>query len=181
MQTEATKELLVQLRQGRKAALQTVFEAHYPEVCRAIFRLIPDHAVMEDLAQEVFIRFWEKREQIDITGSLTGYLYRMAVNEALGHLRRRRFHEDPADAAVHLPASAVDGAESAILQRDLSERLQAAMDALPPRCRTVFHLSRFEEMTYQEIAERMDISIKTVENQMGKALRILREDLREFL
>ncbi len=180
MQTDATIELLAQMKQGRKAALQMVFEMHYPDVCRAIFRLVPDQDTMKDLAQEVFIRFWEKREQIEITGSLSGYLHRMAVNEALMHLRRQRFHED-ADTAVQLPASAADGAETALMQRDLSERLHAAMDALPPRCRLMFQLSRFEEMTYQEIADHTGTSIKTVENQMGKALKLLREQLADFL
>ena len=179
-QTGVHNELLVQLRQGRKAALQAVFDQHYPDVCRAIYRLIPDNALMEDLAQEVFVRFWEKREQIEVTGSLAGYLHRMAVNEALGHLRRQKHFED-ADKALHLPAHAADGAETTLMQRDLAESLQTAMDALPPRCRTVFQLSRFEEMTYQEIADHMGTSIKTVENQMGKALKILRERLKEFL
>lgn len=179
-QTVTNTELLVQLRQGRKAALQTVFDAHYPDVCRAIYRLIPDHGLMEDLAQEVFLRFWEKREQIEVTVSLAAYLHRMAINEALGHLRRRK-HFDDTEKALHLPAHAADSAETVLLQRDLAESLQTAMEALPPRCRAVFQLSRFEEMTYQEIADHMGTSIKTVENQMGKALKLLRENLREFL
>ncbi len=179
-QTVTNTELLVQLRQGHKAALQTVFDAHYPDVCRAIYRLIPDHGLMEDLAQEVFLRFWEKREQIEVTVSLAAYLHRMAINEALGYLRRRK-HFDDTEKALHLPAHAADSAETVLLQRDLAESLQTAMEALPPRCRAVFQLSRFEEMTYQEIADHMGTSIKTVENQMGKALKLLRENLREFL
>ncbi|MBX2928641.1 MAG: RNA polymerase sigma-70 factor [Saprospiraceae bacterium] len=181
MQIETSNELLAQLRQGRKPALKIIFDAHYPEVCRAIFRLIPDQSLMEDLAQEVFMRFWEKREQIEVTGSVGAYLHRMAVNEALGHLRRKRYFQDDESHAAAFAAPAADGAEAGLLHRDLSDSLQTAMNALPPKCRTVFQLSRFEEMTYQEIADRMDISIKTVENQMGKALRIMREHLREFL
>ena len=180
MQNEATKALLEAVRQGRKPALQKVFDLHYAEVCRAIYKLIPDSALMEDLAQEVFIRFWEKREQIEIAESIGGYLHRMAVNEALAHLRRRRFFEDVSEAA-HLPAAAADRPETELLHQDLSLRLNAALNTLPPRCRVVFHLSRFEEMSYREIADKMDISIKTVENQMGKALRLLRQQLSDFL
>lgn len=180
MQNEATKILLEAIKQGRKPALQTVFDLHYAEVCRAIYKLVPDAALMEDLAQEVFIRFWEKREQIEVLESIGGYLHRMAVNEALAHLRRRRFFEDVSEAA-HLPAAASDHTETDVLHQDLSLRLQAALNTLPPRCRAVFQLSRFEEMSYREIADQMDISIKTVENQMGKALKLLREQLSEFL
>lgn len=180
MQNEATKILLEAIKQGRKPALQTVFDLHYVEVCRAIYKLVPDAALMEDLAQEVFIRFWEKREQIEVLESIGGYLHRMAVNEALAHLRRRRFFEDVSEAA-HLPAAASDHTETDVLHQDLSLRLQAALNTLPPRCRAVFQLSRFEEMSYREIADQMDISIKTVENQMGKALKLLREQLSEFL
>ena len=180
MQNEATKTLLESIKQGRKPALQTVFELHYSEVCRAIFKLIPDAALMEDLAQEVFIRFWEKREQIEVVESIGGYLHRMAVNEALAYLRRRRYFEDVSE-ALHLPADAADHTESEVLRQDLALQLQAALNTLPPRCRVVFQLSRFEEMSYREIAEQMDISIKTVENQMGKALKLLREHLSEFL
>jgi len=180
MQNEATRTLLESIKQGRKPALQTVFELYHAEVCRAIFKLIPDVAVMEDLAQEVFIRFWEKREQIEVVESIGGYLHRMAVNEALGYLRRRRYFEDVSEAA-HLPADASEYTESEVLRQDLARHFQAALNTLPPRCRVVFQLSRFEEMSYREIAEQMDISIKTVENQMGKALKLLREQLSEFL
>lgn len=180
MQNQATKALLEAIKQGQKPALQKVFDLHYAEVCRTVYKLIPDNALMEDLAQEVFIRFWEKREQIEVIESIGGYLHRMAVNEALAHLRRRRFFEDVSEAA-HLPAAPADHTETEVLHQDLSFRLKVALDTLPPRCRVVFQLSRFEEMSYREIADKMDISIKTVENQMGKALKMLREQLSEFL
>lgn len=180
MQNEATKVLLESLRQGKKSALQTIFELHHAEVCRTIYKLIPDAALMEDLAQEVFIRFWEKREHIEITESIGGYLHRMAINEALAYLRRRRYFEDISEAA-YLPVAESEHSEAEILHKDLSARLQTALESLPPRCRVVFQLSRFEELSYREIAAQMDISIKTVENQMGKALRFLREQLSEFL
>ncbi len=180
MQNDTEVHLLAQLKQGHKAALKTVFEACYPEVCRAIFRLVPDQSAMQDLAQEVFIKLWEKREQIVITSSLAAYLRRMAVNEALMYLRRRRFFEAD-DSLATLPADDHHLAETPVLHHDLQNKLHQALQALPPRCRLVFQLSRFEEMTYQEIADHTGTSIKTVENQMGKALKILRAHLAEFL
>ncbi len=180
MQNETDAHLLVQLKQGHKAALQAVFEARYSEVCRAIFRLVPNQSTMQDLAQEVFVKLWEKREQIVINSSLATYLRRMAVNEALMYLRRQRFFEGE-DSLAALPTDGDHLAETLMLHHDLQDTLQQALRALPPRCRLVFQLSRFEGMTYREIADYTGTSLKTVENQMGKVLKILRKLLAEFL
>ena len=169
--------LLERLRSGDEAALQLVFTAHYPMVCQTIRRLVYDPDRSEDLAQEVFIRFWEKREKIHITSSLTAYLRQMAVNEALGHLRRQRFFEEVEATIETTETGPVEG----LLYEDLNTALHAGMAHLPHKCRVVFELSRFEGLSYAEIAEQTGTSIKTVENQMGKALKILRAHLKGFL
>lgn len=134
---------------------------------------------MEDLAQEVFVRFWEKRHSLQITSSLPGYLRRMAINEALGYLRRNKLFTEELDPKTNTELS--PDVEGQLLHSELEQQIRDAIDQLPPRCRTVFQLSRFEELTYQEIADQLDISIKTVENQMGKALKVLREQLHQYL
>ncbi|MDV7397344.1 sigma-70 family RNA polymerase sigma factor, partial [Arthrospira platensis SPKY1] len=89
------EDWLVRLRSGDRTALRAIFEAHYELVCQSAYRLVQDRSTAEDLAQEVFLRFWEKRERITITVSLPAYLRRMAINEALGHLRRQqRWQQD---------------------------------------------------------------------------------------
>lgn len=178
---EITADILTQLRNGDKRALQVLFEQYYGGVCQVISRFINDRALVEDLAQEVFIRFWEKREQIVISTSVQAYLRRMAINEALGWLRRhQKFTEEP-----FLPDTGYGGhdesAEEQFVQAEMRQSVTDAIDTLPPKCRTVFQLSRFEELTYQEIADQMGISIKTVENQMGKALKLLRERLSDLI
>ena len=180
MSTERAEDILTRLKSDDRAALKDLFQEHYPLVCQSIHRFIRDHATTEDLAQEVFLRFWEKRHSINVTSSLPAYLRRMAMNEALGHLRRnKRYEEDE-----FIPENETEtgpSAEESFLHGELQESVTAAINTLPPKCRTVFQLSRFEELTYKEIADQMGISVKTVENQMGKALKILRERLRGYL
>ena len=104
----------------------------------------------------------------------------MAINEALGYLRRnKRYQEDEFD--LSLEPGEGPSAEAHYLHLELEQNVKDAIDTLPPKCRAVFQLSRFEELTYNEIADQMGISVKTVENQMGKALKILRERLRGYL
>ncbi len=161
-------------------ALKELFEAHYKDVCAAIHRFVGERGMTEDLAQQVFIRFWEKRHQIEISTSPGAYLHRMAVNEALAWLRSKK-NLQPEEITPATPLNPAADGEDVFLQNELSEQINTAIGMLPPRCRAVFQLSRFEELSYQEIAERMDISVKTVEHQMGKALRVLREHLKCYL
>jgi RNA polymerase sigma-70 factor (ECF subfamily) len=180
MPDEKTDDILTRLRADDKAAFKELFQEYYLFVCKTIHRFIRDRSTVEDLAQEVFIRFWDKRQQIDINSSLSAYIRRMAINEALAYLRRNKRLDDREMTPDLVPGTS-DSAEEQFLHQELETRVRNAINGLPPRCRTVFQLSRYEELTYQEIADQMEISIKTVENQMGKALRILREQLRSYL
>ncbi len=184
MSEQATEKILQGLRANDKSALQSLFQRHYQEVCRTILRFISDRNQAEDLAQEVFIRLWQKRDTLDITTSFGAYLHRMAINEALSFLRKVKRREDKAQIIAEQPIpSAYDSrdGEEILIQQELREQVSAAIDQLPPRCRTIFQLSRFEQLSYREISEKLEISIKTVEHQMGKALKILRVSLQRHL
>lgn len=180
MTKEQTEDILTRLKRDDQTALKDLFQYQYPTVCQAIYRFVQDQARAEDLAQELFLRFWEKRHQIEVNSSLPAYLRRMAINEALGYLRRHKHYEET-EFEPQFEPGAGSSAEESYLQGELEERIKAAIDTLPPKCRAVFQLSRFEELTYNEIANQMGISIKTVENQMGKALKLLRERLKVYL
>lgn len=174
------QDWLTKMQQGDRVALQAIFDQQYEFVCKAIFRFVQDPGLTEDLAQEVFIRFWEKRESINISSSLSAYLRRMAVNEALAYMRKKsRYQAD--ELPIHLPGQQAASADQALEAEELSKDISIAIGSLPPRCRTIFQLSRFEELSYREIGEKLDISIKTVENQMGKALKVLRKKLSGYL
>jgi RNA polymerase sigma-70 factor (ECF subfamily) len=172
--------LTTRLRNDDKTVLKELFEAHYKPVCAAVQRIVGERGVTEDLAQQVFIRFWEKRHQIQVDTSPGAYLHRMAVNEALAWLRAKK-NQQPVEIDQSTPLPLEMDGEGQLLQAELHTQIHRVIDALPPRCRTVFQLSRFEEKSYQEIADEMEISVKTVEHQMGKALRVLREQLKGYL
>jgi len=180
MSNTEEQDLLRRLKANERQALQQLFEQHYPMVCQSVFRFVSDQGTAEDLAQEVFLRFWEKRHSIEITSSLPAYLRRMAINEGLGYLRKaKRWEQDEFEPSQRNGSDY--STEEQYLYGELKDNITQAINTLPPKCRTVFQLSRFEELTYQEIADQMGISIKTVENQMGKALKVLRKRLQQYL
>ncbi len=180
MPDEKLEHILHRLRSDDKGALKQVFQMCYPIVVKSIHRFIQDRNLVEDLSQEVFMRFWTKRHQINVTTSLPAYLRRMAINEALGYLRSKKNHstdEFTLDSITETDA----GAEQQYLYNELQDNITSAIDTLPPKCKIIFKMSRFDDMTYREIADALNISIKTVENQMGKALRLLRGKLKSYL
>jgi RNA polymerase sigma-70 factor (ECF subfamily) len=180
MPKEKLDDILSRLQNSDETILRELFDLYYLQVCGAIQRFIKDRNLVEDLAQEVFIRFWEKRQQINITSSIPAYLRRMAINEALGYLRRnKRFQQEELDTNMNMGTDR--SGEEQFMAGELQQQVTQAIDCLPPKCRAIFQLSRFEELTYKEIAEKLGISIKTVENQMGKALKILRRELGSYL
>jgi len=168
------------LRIDSERAIEQLFEQYYAYLCRSAFRLLPDGHLAEDLVQEVFYELWKRRESLRISISLKAYLRRATVNKTLNYIRdhRKVFFE----AEDHQPlAGKLDDAQQRLEAAELQERIDRAIDQLPDRCRIVFVLSRFEEMTYAEIADQLNISVKTVENQISKALRSLRKALAPYL
>ncbi|MBV6655226.1 MAG: RNA polymerase sigma-70 factor [Mameliella sp.] len=178
MQQQPTdKELLDLLNQGDERGIELIFRHYYAYICQAVYKIIPDSNLVEDLAQDVFYELWRKREGLKISTSLKGYLRRAAVNKALNFVRDQRIkftEEEQAPVQKSTEASAPE-----LMAADqLQSKIDQAIDALPERCRIIFVLSRFEDMSYREIAEHLEISPKTVENQMAKALKLLREMLK---
>lgn len=181
MKPELPVDHLEALKANKESALKVIFQEHYSSIYQIIRRVVYDHSTTEDLTQEVFVKLWEKRHKIELKGSLGPYLRRMAFNEALGYLRKQKKMtiEDIED-QYDLATENAD-AEDIYAHQELKEALDAAMERLPTRCRMVFSLSRFEGKTYKEIGEEMEISVKTVENQISKALRLMRKYLKPFL
>lgn len=133
----------------------------------------------EDLVQQAFIRLWEKRALIDIQWSLKSYLYKSVHNAALNRIRHEKVKAQYQQLNAVLPGE--EATPAADEHPELLERIGTALNALPPQCRQIFELSRFESLKYREIAEQLNLSIKTVETQMGKALRLMRLHLSDYL
>ncbi len=171
--------ILQRLRASDREALRLLFQEYYGEVCKAVFRYVKNKATVEDLAQDVFMKLWEKRETISINSSIGAYLYRMGINEAISFLRKQQRQLKKEASPLAFVDTSTPSVEDQYLHTELDQRIVKAIDALPPRCQLIFKLSRFEDLSYREIAKKLDLSIKTVENQMGKALRVLRERLKD--
>ncbi len=173
--TSITDEQLTQmLRTDSDQAIDLIFRKYYGMCRAAALRIVKDVHLAEDLTQDVFLELWRKRADRQINTALKAYLRRSVVNRCLNYIRDRKmaFDEDPN--LPEWPDTQTD-ALSKMETSELEKKLMGAIDALPERCRIVFNLSRFEEMSYQQIATELEISVKTVENQISKALRLLRK------
>ena len=159
---------------------ELVFKKHFKSLHSYACTILRDEIMAEEMVQNVFCRLWEKAGQIQIRESVSGYLYRSVYHECLNYLKHLKVREAYQSYAV----TQIEPDHSSSGQLELSElenRLEIALLELPEKCRTIFQMSRFEELKYQEIADRLDLPVKTVENQMGKALRLLRIKLVDFL
>ena len=174
------RELLERLRRGDEGAFDAIFRAHYPGLVTFLDRLLRGRGEAEEVAQEVMLELWRRRDGLDIRESLRAYLYRAARNRALNVLRHERVVEAAAPYA-RMPESEQARAEPDLLEQELDAAVAAAVAQLPERCREIFQLSRVDGLRYVEIADTLGISVKTVEAQMGRALRLLRERLASWL
>ena len=172
------RELMQRLAQGDQSAMQNIFRAYFRHIYLTTFRFVKQKEISEDLSQEVFLKLWKKRKTIRINQTIKGYLTTMAYHEAMGYLRKQSHHTT--DLTLASNRGGDDGWE-AVKKNDLEEKIKRTVNGLAPRCKSVFVLSRFEGKSYREIAEIMGISVKTVENQMSKALQILRSELSEYM
>ena len=173
--TVSDSELVRRIREGDERALEIVFRSHFQGMAAFVERYVRSPDMAEELVQDIFLKIWTKRERLTEIESLKTYLYRAARNQALNHLRRlkleRRWQEEQALAGEPSTTFAADEDASG---QELAAVVQAAIERLPPRCREVFLLSRDGGLTYAEIATTLEISVKTVETQMGRALKALR-------
>ena len=182
MEDQRSKEgvWLTLLRERPQEGLRCIFDAYYQPLCRSIFLLVRDRSVAEDLAQEVFVQLWNRREELEVNTSLWAYLKRSGHNRALNRLRDQKLRRER-EAAAGRQQQGAEQPRQRLEEAELQQKVQQAVDALPPRTRLVFVLSRFEGYSQKQIAEELGISVKTVENQMTRALRLLREMLKDQL
>ena len=181
MQKEYTdSELQELLLTNGEQAIVLIFKRYYSYLCKAVYKIIPDNNLVEDLTQEVFFELWRRRKQLAVTASLKAYIRRAAVNKALNYIRDQKIKFSDSDQYETVRSSAPSITQQ-LEAEELQDKIDYAIDQLPERCRIVFVLSRFEDMSYNEIANHLDISVKTVENQISKALKLLRISLAEYL
>ena len=164
-----------------EAAFEQLFKTHFRGLHAYAVTILKDEVAGEEIVQNVFYKLWEKRELVEIESSPKAYLYKAVYHDCLNYIKHKKVRSAHAMHVVRHSSGQVENASGKVLQGELKKHIHAAMGELPEQCRTIFQLSRFEGLKYQEIADEMGLSVKTIENQMGKALRLLRQKLVEFL
>ncbi|MBO6515732.1 MAG: RNA polymerase sigma-70 factor [Bacteroidia bacterium] len=176
----ATNDIIHRLKEKDEKAFEEVFRTYYPELCRFAYKYVENQDVAEELVQELFYSLWAKLDAIDINTSIKSYLYSSVRNAAYNYFKRQKVADKYVAHQMNHGAVVV-AADQRLEVKELSNRIDKAIESLPDKCKQVFRLSRVENKKYKEIAEELDISIKTVENQMGKALKVLRKELGSYL
>ncbi|AYL95716.1 RNA polymerase sigma-70 factor [Mucilaginibacter celer] len=174
------EQLIPLLLSGDEATFEGVYKHFIRPLHVYAISILRDEDTAKGMVQNVFLKLWERRERLQFSGSIKAYLYGAVYNECLNNLRHQKVKVDHQQHVWYMTKDNADESTGMELL-DLKEKLQQAMNELPEKCRTVFQLSRFEDLKYQEIADELGISIKTVENQMGKALKTLRLKLVDYL
>jgi RNA polymerase sigma-70 factor (ECF subfamily) len=169
------------IKEGNQIAFEMIFKTYYKPLCHYAHSFLNDKNEAEEVVQTTFIKIWEKKNELSVQSSLKAYLYSMVRNGCLNVIKHEKVKQLHAKWHVQETERSRDLVEEKVLSNDLESKIYLAMKALPEQCRLVFQLSRFEELKYQEIADQLQISVKTVENQMGKALKIMRTQLKEYL
>lgn len=171
--------LFEQVKKNDLNSYEIIFKRYYKDLYRFAFSYVKEGTIAEEMAQEVFLYIWEKREQIEIHTTLKTYLYSAVKNKCLNYIKlelpKQQSMADISEVFLSVSEKRQDEGENEQIKR----YIQKAIDALPKKCRRIFLLSRNAGMTYEEIAEELEISKKTVENQMGIALKKLRESLED--
>lgn len=158
---------------------QETFYKYYEPLCKYAFTLVKEPHSCEDIVQETFLRVWEKKQNLIGSEELTWYLYTAVRNNCLSFLEKSHktvLGEVPGQEIIQQPEERLHPVAKEV---DYDTLLKHALDNLPPKCREVFVLSRVSNLTYKQISDSLGISVKTVENQMGKALKILRSYIRQ--
>lgn len=166
-----------QIREGDAEAFSRLFDRYYSALCFFAAKYLHDMDQARSLVQQVFVDLWVKREKIEVSASVKSYLYQSVKNRCIDYLRTQKSTSEISETIEnlsHIPF--FDLVEEA----ELNDRINSSINRLPEKCREIFLLCRFDGLKYAEIAQKLNISVKTVEMQMGIALKKLRESLSDY-
>lgn len=162
-----------------RVQFEALFKSHFQYLCNFAKQYVGDQDTAQDITQKVFITLWEKRTEIDPKQSIKSYLFTIVKNRCLNHIRDQKTYRSK---VLDLDCGDIEiGKEEVYFaEAELKKQIELALASLPPKCREVFEMSRYRGLSYKEIAEELDISQKTVEAHVGKALKTLRELLKGY-
>ena len=174
------QQQLRKIRKGDIASFEALFHTYYSGLCGYAESLLGMKEVAEEVVQDVFYNIWKNRETLRIRYSLQSYLYRSAYNNSMMYLRKMRREHFMEDLSPAEPRTDAPDPSQIIQLNEVSDLIIQTMDKLPERTREIFRLNRQEGLKYREIAQKLSISEKTVEANMGRALKALRNSLEKY-
>jgi len=164
-----------------KRAFEELFRSFFPSLVLFAQKYVPDQDTAKEIVHNVFINLWEKRQQVDTGSPLKSYLFTSVHNRCLNYIRDQKKFDRDETLFQKLDSTAFSDGVDRLEEQELEQRIYDALQSLPEKCREIFMMNRFEGLKYAGIAEKLGISVKTVETQMSKALKILREKLIDYL
>jgi RNA polymerase sigma-70 factor (ECF subfamily) len=176
-------ELIRNLRNGDAQSMELLFRRLYPQLCAFANKFLHDLDEAEEVVQEVFYKVWKNRKNLDEKQSVKCYLFTSVKNNCFSVLEHQKVKNKYSALLeyIYLTSEHQASTHDSLIANELEKDFSQALEKLPPDCRKIFELSRFEGLKYQEIADRLDISIKTVETQMSRALYKIRIQLKDYL
>ena len=178
-------KLIPFLREGEKIAFEEIYNDFFGVMYHMSVQYLHDPKVSEEIVQDTFMKLWEIRDTLNDEFNIRNFLYTITKNNCLNYLRNQKIalkHQQNIQyLEVQFNFEALERLGSYMEFEELREKIDMAIAALPDDLRETFLLSRFEELHYKEIADKQTISIKTVEARMSKALRILRNELKDYI
>lgn len=174
-------KLITGLREGDQKVFDDIFNAFYSPLCRYCTRLVYDPLVAEEIVQDLFCKIWIKRNELEIDTSLKAYLYRAVLNHSLNYLNHLKTEDKYRQYIGFQLHGNLNHPQEILEEKDIQQILSRAILNMPEKRREIFEMSRQHDMKYSEIAEKLNISVKTVESQISKALEYLRKVLSEVL
>ncbi|MDX9882224.1 MAG: RNA polymerase sigma-70 factor [Prolixibacteraceae bacterium] len=175
------KYLIAGLRNKDKIVFDFIFTYYYSGLCTYSLKFIQEKDTVEDIVQDFFVSLWLKSSQLVISGSVRSYLFTSVRNRCLDYLKHSRVKEKYGREALRSGTLPDENNFDLYVETELREAISAGLEKLPPRCREIFEMSRFKGMKNQEIAEKLNISKRTVELQISLSLKTLRFELKDFL
>jgi len=154
-----------------------MFKTYFSTLCYFAQKYIPDLDACKEIVHNIFVVIWEKRVEFDFEKPAKSYLFTSVYNRCMNYIRDKKKFTNESEISTNLSTINQDHLESA----EIESRIWEAINSLPEKCREIFLLNRFEEKKYAEIAQELKISVKTVEAQISKALKTLRNHLKDYI
>lgn len=172
--------ILALLQADDERAMERIFDEYYSYLVTTAYHVLMDQHQAKDLVQDVLFHFWSKKDTLTIENGLKSYLRRSVVNRSIDQIRRKKRFGVAEEITDYNQASTDVSTQEMMETSDLQGAIMTAVNGLPERCKLIFSLSRFEDMSHQQIADQLDISKKTIENQMTKALKTIRKAIQQY-